>query len=65
MKISKKRIAYRSAVFLTLLSLQGMLVACGREPEVEVEEPQTISSESAENSAKDSVADATETTSSA
>lgn len=65
MKISKKRIAYRSAVFLTLLSLQGMLVACGREPEVEVEEPQTISSESAENSVKDSVADATETTSSA
>lgn len=67
MKSSKKKIIYSSAMLLALLSLQGMLAACGREPEAEVEvrEPQTISSESAENSAKDSVADAAETTSSA
>ncbi len=65
MKISKKRITYSSAMVLTLLSLQGMLAACGQEPETEVVEPRTISSETAENSAEDSVADASETTSSA
>lgn len=65
MKISKKRITYRSAMLLALLSLQGMLAACGQELETEVEEPQTISSESVQNSAEDSVADASETTPSA
>lgn len=65
MKISKKRIAYGSAMLLALLSLQGMLAACGQEPETEVGEPQTISSETAENSAEDSAVDALETTSSA
>lgn len=62
MKISKKRITYRTAMFLAVLSLQGMLAACGQEPETEVGEPQIISSETAENSAEDSVADASETT---
>lgn len=65
MKTSKKRITYRSVMLLALLSLQGMLAACGQELETEVEEPQTISSETAENSAEDSVVDALETTSSA
>ncbi|MDE6674014.1 MAG: hypothetical protein K2K19_04265, partial [Acetatifactor sp.] len=65
MKICKKRITYRSAMLLALRSLQGMLAACGQEPETEVGEPQTISSETAENSAEDSVADASETTLSA
>lgn len=67
MKISKsiKKIKYRSAMLLALLSIQGMLAACGKEPEAEVGEPQTISSESTENSSEDSVADAPETTPSA
>lgn len=65
MKTSKKRITYRSVMLLALLSLQGMLAACGQELETEVEGPQTISSETAENSAEDSVVDALETTSSA
>ena len=62
MKINVKRITYRSAMLLVLLSIQGMLAACGQEPETEALEPQIISSEPAENSAEDSVADASETT---
>ncbi|MDE5892956.1 MAG: hypothetical protein K2H45_08555, partial [Acetatifactor sp.] len=62
MKISIKRITYRLAMLLALLSIQGMLAACGQEPETEALEPQIISSEPAENSTEDSVADTSETT---
>lgn len=67
MKISIfiKKIKYGSATLLALFSIQGMFTACGQEPETEVREPQTISSESTENSAEDIVADAPETTPSA
>lgn len=55
----------RKGAFVFLLCMAGIFTACGRHSETEVREPQTISSESTENSAEDIVADTPETTPSA